>query len=67
MKGFTVDSEGRTSSSELLRQHQDVPPIFTSPHYAEEGFLHLLIDVNIIRREGGEREKEGRPERKTLF
>lgn len=46
-------------SSELLRQHQNVPPIFTWPHYAEEGFLHLLIDVKIIRGEGRERRKKG--------
>lgn len=38
-------------SSELLRQHWHVLPIFTWPQYAEEGFLHLLIDVKTIRRE----------------
>jgi len=50
-------------SSELLTQHWQVPPIFTWSHYAEEGFLHLLTDMKIIRREGNEKRKEGQGRR----
>lgn len=63
MNGFSVDSEGRMPYSELLRQHGHVPPIFTWPLYAEEGFLHLLTDMKIIRRERKEKRKGGQGRR----
>lgn len=55
------------SSSELLRQHWHVPPAFIYlSYYAAEGFLHLLVDVKIIRTEMKQR-REGGHGRRTYF